>query len=132
MNKRGVKRSNMCKNFLGYAVKDNKGLDTNSKGGFGVKSGWPHLFLLSRKLNLLIQWEKNSHDINLAGKAMIFHENKVFENMKHSRKKLIEIQTEKDGQMLKDLPMQGTLFKIEEADYLLSQNIFMCHKLSDK
>ena len=57
---------------------------------------------------------------------MIFHENKTFENPKQIRKNLIEIQTEEYGQVVKEIPMKGTLFDLEDADYLFSQNILMC------
>ena len=41
MKKKRAVRSTTKNNFLGYAVKENGLLETNIKGGFGVKSDWP-------------------------------------------------------------------------------------------
>ena len=57
MKKRGVVRSRTENNFLGYAVKENGLLDTNKKGGFGVKSDWSHLNHLTQKVDAKIQGE---------------------------------------------------------------------------
>ena len=133
MTKRGVLRSDAENNFLGYNLKESGHLDTNIKGGFGVQSDWPQLCLLARKLSIRILWENaNVGDLMLAGKAYIRHNNRDFRDEKLIRKKLIEIQLALDGNILSSLPMQGTTFALDDADYLLSQNIFKNFKLSDK
>ena len=50
---------------------------------------------------------------------------------KSIRKEILEKQLSDELQKLKSLPMQGTFIDIENADYLLSQNIFRNFKITD-
>ena len=47
------------------------------------------------------------------------------------RKQILESQLIADSNKLKSLPMQGRLYNIDGADYLLSQNIYRNFRLSD-
>ena len=49
---------------------------------------------------------------------------------KTSRKEILETQLIADSNKLKSLPMQGQLYNIDGADYLLSQNIYRNFRLS--
>ena len=72
MKKRGVVRSRTENNFLGYAVKENGLLHTNIKGGFGVKSDWPHLNHLAQKVDAKIQREfPEQRDLMSTGNAQV-------------------------------------------------------------
>ena len=134
MKKRNIPRSELYNNFLGYNVKENGNLDTRITGGFGTISDWPQLHRLLRMLRLKAQWEHpNSIDLMDAGKVILKYESGVNLPLnKNLRKKLQDIQLEIDEVILKGLKMQGKLFKLENADYLLSQDIFKNIKFADK
>ena len=75
-----------------------------------------------------MQWEKTGeNDIFEAGNAQIIIRStqvtKVLIN-KCIQKEILEKQLSDGLEKLKSLPMQGTFIDIENADYLLSQDIF--------
>ena len=82
-----------------------------------------------------LHWEKiEETDIHQAEKAKIIigtlSQNK-FTTEKVIRKEILEKQLSEELQDLKKLPKQGTLIDINNADYLLSQNIYRNFKISD-
>ena len=120
MKKRGVVRSRTENNFLGYAVKENGLLlDTNLKGGFGVKSDWPHLNHLTQKVDAKILWEfpEQPDLIMSTGNAQVIltvdTTTKVIIG-KAIRKEVLESQLIADSNKLKSLPMQRRLYDAEE------------------
>ena len=128
-------RSRTENSFLGYAVKENGLLDTNIKGGFGIKSDWPHLNHLAQKVDAKIQWEFSEQrdlmsTINAQVILTVDTTTKVIIG-KTIRKEFLESQLIANSNKLKPLPMQGWLYDIDRTDYLLSQNIYRNFCLSD-
>ena len=135
MEKRNISRSEEGNNFLGYKVKENGLLDTHIKGGFGTVSDWPQLHRLLKKLKLKAQWEHLAAiDLMDAGKALLLTESgrNLDVTVSNMRQKIQELQIKEDAELLKGLKMQGTLFNVHNADYLLSQDIFKNIKFADK
>ena len=109
MKKRGLVRSRTENNFFGYTVKENRLLDTNIKGGFGVKSDWPHLNHLAQKVDAKIQWGfPEQQDLTSTGNAQVIltvdATTKVIIR-KTIRKEILESQLIADSNKLKSLPM---------------------------
>ena len=74
------------------------------------------------------------NDIYHAGKAKIIIgtlSQSIFTTGKVIRKGILEKQLSEELQDLKNLTMQGTLVDINNADYLLSQNIYRNFKIID-
>ena len=133
--KRGIPKTDANRNFLGYKIKDNGMLETRIKGGFGVQSDWPQLFSLVGKIDAELKWEKGSSDLHRTGDARLILKTKQNRIRILSgntiRKEIIENQLAKELDELKELPMQGRLVGHENADYLISQNIYRNFKLTD-
>ena len=134
-NKRGIPRTEVESNFLGYAIIENGLLDTHIKGGCGVQSDWPQLFTLVEKMNAELKWERCSEDLNDAGRAQLILRSATGSKIvthKSIRKELIKEQLNKELCDIKELPMQGRLIDSEKADYLSPQNNFRNHKITDE
>ena len=110
-------------------------LETHVKGGFGVQSHWPQLCHLVSKFGVRLQWERiEENNIHQAGNAQIIIGTlgpKIVITGKVIRKEILEKRLSEDLQDLKNLPMQGTFIDINNADYLLSQNIHGNFKITD-
>ena len=82
-----------------------------------------------------LHFEKvEENDIHQAGKAKIIIgtlSQNIFTTGKVIRKGILEKQLSEELQDLKNLTMQGTLVDINNADYLLSQNIYRNFKIID-
>ena len=102
--KRGTPRSETDENYLGYAVKDNRTLETHIKGGFDVQSDWPHRFNLVKTINTNLKWEKNTKDLHHAGKAQLMM------ILKHNETSIPQNNR---------IRMQGRLIDKRYADYLM-------------
>ena len=137
-NKRGIKRSTENGNFLGYECKSNGDLATNIKGGFGLISDWSHLHHICAKLGLKLSWEhpekRSLMDCGNACASFVCkrsNDTKVFITSKKLKAEIIDKQIYEELDNAKELPVQGRLLDNNNADYLLSQNIFRTYKLSD-
>ena len=134
MNKRKIPRSVENNNFLGFSVKENGQLETHITGGFGTTTDWPYLHRTLKKLKLVAHWENPATiDLMQAGRAILKLQSGVeFDGNVNLRKKIQDHQLKTDELVLQGLKMQGRLFKIEQADYYLSQDIFKNTKFKDK
>ena len=129
MKKRGVvkvRSSEVC-NFLDYKCKENRLIETNIKGGFGVTSDWPHLNQLTRKMDITLGFEQcPSENLLIAGKVnVVLSGGDVFNgSIKALRHRVIFQQLDQELVEFKELKMQGTLIDLRNVDYLKSQDIF--------
>ena len=86
------------------------------------------------KINAELKWEKNTEDLHGAGNAQLIltgDKTKILQSNR-IRKKVIEDQLNRELENLKKHPMQGRLVDNIGADYLMSQDIFRNHKLTDE
>ena len=102
-------------------------LKNNIKGGFGVQSDWPQLCYLIHRAGATLKWEHSEKiDLMQAGNAqLIYKRDKTNVTQiilgKQTQTDLVEKLMYDDLIDLKNLPMQGHLIDIRNADYLLSQ-----------
>ena len=132
MQKRNIPRSNDQNNFLGYKVKVTGYIDAHIKGGLGTISDWPQFHMILKKLQRIAHWEHPpSADLMNAGKVILTMEcgRNLGEIRSNMRLKIEDLQIEKDGESMKELKIKGRLFKVENANYLLSQDTFKNIKL---
>ena len=129
-NKRGIPRSVDENNFLGFSCKQNGQLNTNIKGGFGLISDWPHLHHPTNKVGTQLHEENNDNNLMNCGRVCVkFHCQRTFKlktilERGRIKSEILEKQLFENLLEIKQLPMQGRLLDIDNADYLLSQNIF--------
>ena len=70
MHKRSISRVHHGRNCLGFEMKDDGKFSTKVKGGFGVASDWPHLNLLTCKVEIeLVREKPNAKDLMEGGSS---------------------------------------------------------------